>query len=228
MRANARSAALLPGSLLITERVASFYSSTLPALAGRRLADLGCGTAPLRPFYERFVERSWALDWPSSVHSVQINAFADLAGGVPLRTGAVDTILISDVLEHLVDPADLLSECHRLLEPGGRLIGNVPFMYGLHEEPHDHYRYTEHGLRHLLLAAGFTDVRVRPIGGGIDVVVDILAKLTSQVPFVGPRFARALQRSWLAVTSLAPLRTKLREVERRLPLAYGFTGRRDA
>jgi hypothetical protein len=52
----------------------------------------------------------------------------------------------------------------------------VPFMYRLHEEPHDYYRYTEHGLNHLLTVSNFTVTEIESYGGLVDVLFDMLNK----------------------------------------------------
>ncbi len=51
------------------------------------------------------------------------------ASQLPFEDGSVDTVLLGEVLEHLVHPARILSETRRVLREGGRLIVTVP--YGL-------------------------------------------------------------------------------------------------
>ena len=58
-----------------------------------------------------------------------------------------------------------LKEFQRVLKPGGYLILTVPHLSWLHNEPHDYYRYTPHGLRFLLARAGFQDKYIVPAGG---------------------------------------------------------------
>ncbi len=222
LRASSVGEELGAGSLLVVERTARFYETVLPARVSGELADLGAGSSPLKPVYEPLAASSWGLDWPNSAHTGDIDVAADLNAGVPLRTCSMDTLLVADVLEHLADPAGFLRECRRILRPGGVLIGNVPFMYWLHEEPYDFFRYTEHGLRHLLEGAGFARADVRVLGGGLDVVVDILGKILAQVPLVGAVLARALQGAWGAVTSVSFIRRPMRRLERLVPLSYGF------
>lgn len=214
-----------PASILMAERIASFYDRQLPYFARGTLVDLGAGERPLRALYETLVERSWAFDWPGSVHDVAIDGYADLNSGIPLRSGSVDTVLISDVLEHLAEAPEFLNECYRVLRCGGVIIGNVPFIYWLHEEPHDYYRFTEYGLRHLLGRAGFTSIDVVNLGGGFDVVVDMAGKVLAQVPLAGYALARAAQIAWARrptrVDKQSPTRARLK-----YPLAYGFVAER--
>ena len=76
-----------------------------------------------------------------------------------------DTILCCEVLEHLPRPELALAELYRLLRPGGHLILSVPFLCRLHEEPHDYFRFTEHGLAELLSRQGFVVNAIVPTGG---------------------------------------------------------------
>jgi SAM-dependent methyltransferase len=84
---------------------------------------------------------------------------------IPLPDGFADTVLMSAVLEHLERPTDALTECHRLLRPGGHIILTAPFIWPVHEAPRDFYRYSPYGLRHLLETAGFEVVEVQPYAG---------------------------------------------------------------
>lgn len=129
-----------------------------------RVLDAGAGEAPYR---ELFAHCDYTTtDWSASVHpgarSVDIVASLD---SLPMRDGAFEAIVCTQVLEHVADPATVLVELHRVLAPGGTLWITVPFVGELHEEPWDFYRYTSHGLRHLCEQAGFVDVHVAPLGG---------------------------------------------------------------
>ncbi|MCA9287394.1 MAG: hypothetical protein KDA05_02350, partial [Phycisphaerales bacterium] len=53
----------------------------------------------------------------------------------------------------------------RVLKPGGTLILTAPLFFQENEPPHDYYRFTQHGLRHLLNAAGFDVERLEWLEG---------------------------------------------------------------
>jgi 2-polyprenyl-3-methyl-5-hydroxy-6-metoxy-1,4-benzoquinol methylase len=42
------------------------------------------------------------------------------------QEGPFDTILLLDVLEHLVDPWKLVAELHQVLAPGGHIVASIP------------------------------------------------------------------------------------------------------
>ena len=48
---------------------------------------------------------------------------------LPFPGGEFDCITVLAVLEHLEYPREIISECHRILKPGGRIIVTVPSNY---------------------------------------------------------------------------------------------------
>jgi SAM-dependent methyltransferase len=51
---------------------------------------------------------------------------ADAEGSIPLRDNSFQTVLCTEMLEHLLHPELALREIRRVLRPGGLLIGSVP------------------------------------------------------------------------------------------------------
>ena len=60
-----------------------------------------------------------------------------------------DYIFMLEVLEHVQEPSNAMSEIHRCLKPGGKLFMSTPFIFGIHDAPNDYYRYTKFGLKYL-------------------------------------------------------------------------------
>ena len=85
--------------------------------------------------------------------------------GPACRTAQYDSIFCAQVLHHLPEPELALREIARMLKPGGKAILSVPHLVWLHNEPHDYWRFTGHGLRHLVEKAGLRLVSVEPVGG---------------------------------------------------------------
>lgn len=173
------------GSRFIAEILARRYSELLAMHARGRLLDLGCGTVPLYGMYKDVVQETICVDWQHSPHgNTFVDLIADLNNPLPLDDGSFDTVLLTDVLEHVAEPLALLRQINRLLRPGGNLIAGVPFFYWVHEHPHDYFRYTEFGLTHLCAAAGLRVRSLRPYGGLPEVVLDQIAKSTLILPRV--------------------------------------------
>ena len=94
----------------------------------------------------------------------ELDAVADLQA-LPFRSGTFDAAVNIVTLEHVREPACVLAELSRVLRTGGRLLLVVPHEWEEHQQPHDFFRYTRYGVRHLLERAGFSEIRVEPVGG---------------------------------------------------------------
>lgn len=92
----------------------------------------------------------------------------DVAGSaeaIPLADNEFDTIICTQVLEHLKHPAKAASEMHRILKTNGHLILTAPQINELHEEPYDFFRYTKYGIIALFEEAGFKIMEYEQRGG---------------------------------------------------------------
>jgi SAM-dependent methyltransferase len=165
------------GSRLVTDIVAAAYDEHLRQHCSGRLLDLGCGFVPLFGAYKDLVDEAVCVDWGNSLHrTVHLDLECDLTQRLPLPDGRFETIILSDVLEHIPEPMQLWREMSRLLVPGGKVIVNVPFFYWLHEQPHDYFRYTEFALRRFARLSGFRVLVLQSLGGTPAILTDIFAK----------------------------------------------------
>ena len=94
--------------------------------------------------------------------STHPNIFADVTR-VPVLSQSVDSIVCTEVLEHLPNPQACVDEIHRLLRKDGLVFASTPFFYPVHADPYDFQRFTEDGLRHLF--RDFKSVEVYRMGG---------------------------------------------------------------
>lgn len=176
--------------------VAGIYDTGLRRHAKGKLLDLGCGKVPFFGAYKDLVTDCVCADWSHTPHtSGHLDRECDLTQALPFGDGEFDTILLSDVLEHIPTPEHLFGEMARVLAKGGRILLNVPFCYGLHEQPHDYYRYTEFALRRFAEGAGLRLLELAPIGGTPEVLADLIAKNVVRVPVIGRAVAILVQ--WL-------------------------------
>lgn len=229
LRASRDAAHVGVGSRLVADAVAARYQSHVPRHVRGRLADLGCGTVPLHGLYRPHVDEVVCIDWPQSPHVVShLDVAADLNRPLPIADAAFDTVILSDVLEHVAEPALLWREMARVMRPGACLLLNVPFLYGVHEAPHDYYRYTRHALERHAVQSGFEVVLVEPVGGSVSVMADLAAKHLAQVPAIGRAMAALCQALAGAFARTGLGRRIEARTGERFPLGYFMVCRRAA
>jgi ubiquinone/menaquinone biosynthesis C-methylase UbiE/DNA-binding transcriptional ArsR family regulator len=151
------------------------HLQALPALVDERwtVGDLGCGTGQVAGALAPFVARVIAVDRSGEMLQAARRRLRDLPTvevrrgeleALPIRDDELDAATLLLVLHHLPDPAAALSEAHRALKPGGRLV--IADML-----PHDHEEYrqqmghvwlgfSEEQMQRLLSAAGFERIRI--------------------------------------------------------------------
>lgn len=146
----------------IEDGVAAFARS-LPARA--RVLDAGAGEGRYRGHFPtaRYTGLDLAIG-DSAWNYASLDVLGDLTR-LPFADNTFDACLNIVTLEHVRDPARVLEELARTLKPGGRLLLAVPQDWEVHQAPHDYFRYTRYGIRHLLEAAGFTGIGIAAQGG---------------------------------------------------------------
>jgi len=101
---------------------------------------------------------------------------------LPFRDDAFDAIKVTEVLEHVPDPASALAECRRVLRAGGHVVISAPFLERLHGDPSDYGRYTETMWRRLLAAARLEPLTIAPQGGYFTHLAGLLRFLVLRAP----------------------------------------------
>lgn len=127
---------------------------------------------------------------------------------LPLDNACVDTLICTEVLEHVADPNQVVAELIRVLRPGGHLILSVPFLVPIHGDPFDFQRFTEQGLRRLLNTHDFQIVSFQAMGLFFTVLIDMLRQPLSKVRPTLLRWCLALPFVLIAAVLLSLERKK--------------------
>ncbi len=145
------------------------------------MLDVGVGERPYTALFGH-VERYIGVEYPAAcenlVEGITSRVTADMGivdvwcdgHKLPFEDGCFDTVLSTEVLEHVPDPEKFLREMFRVLRPGGHLLITVPFGSAQHAMPYDYYRYTEPGVRALVERRGFVVERIAARGNFAAVV----------------------------------------------------------
>ncbi len=98
------------------------------------IIDLGCGdgsalaiAAEHNPAH-RFAGIDWSGDALRQAQAAGLTVVrASVSGGsLPVADGAADVVIMSELIEHLVDPDGAVAEARRILRPGGSLLLSTP------------------------------------------------------------------------------------------------------
>lgn len=134
------------------------------------LLDLGCGETQYKDVFLKQVDRYIGIDVPSSFYEVSnIDVYAS-GEALPFHSGSFDTVICTQVLEHVKEPSVIMGEISRVLKNGGHLILTAPFSEPKHDEPYDYYRYTDHGLRYLSEKNGLAVISIRNHHGNLAMI----------------------------------------------------------
>jgi SAM-dependent methyltransferase len=166
-----------------------------PALPVGPMLDVGCGTMPYRDLFPNAAPyEGLEINQERQAHNRRVTYFYD-GKTIPIADNHFAAMLCSEVLEHSFLPERLLSECHRVLRPGGTLLLTIPFLWPEHEQPWDSQRFTHFGLRRRLEAAGFrveTMLKLNPglpalLQLSIDWIESLGRRLLTRLPTGWPR-----------------------------------------
>lgn len=119
-----------------------------PELNGKIL-DIGCGTKP----YSQFFHGSEYIGLELDIGENRKSKFADYyydGKRFPFIDSSFDSVILSQVFEHVFNPDEFMNEVARILKPGGKLLLTVPFIGDEHEKPYDFGRYSSFGLKFIL------------------------------------------------------------------------------
>jgi SAM-dependent methyltransferase len=111
------------------------------------LLDVGAGNGKLKSIVPDTVDYI-GLDYPLTTAKGYSGAVSVYGDGIdlPFKENSFDVVVMLDVLEHIPDAKKAFQESIRVLRPGGNLIIKVPFLYPIHDSPHDFQRWTVYGL----------------------------------------------------------------------------------
>lgn len=141
--------------------------ASLPNFSGN-LLDIGAGNHPYRELLtspNSNISHYTPLDLKNSDLSYEECEYTWDGKTMPFQDNLFDCAMATEVLEHCPDPEVLLREAFRILKPDGIFFFTVPFLWPLHDAPHDEYRYTPWALERHLKNCDFDMLEIYPTGG---------------------------------------------------------------
>lgn len=133
--------------------------------AGARVLDAGSGEGRYRQYFDHTCYTGLDL----AVGDVQWDySGLDTIGNLrqlPFGDETFDAAVCIQTMEHVNEPMQVTKEIGRVLKPGGRYYLSAPMSWHQHQKPHDYFRYTSFGFKHLLENSGMQVLEMRPMGG---------------------------------------------------------------
>lgn len=88
---------------------------------------------------------------------------------------SVDVIFLMEVLHHVQNPFNAISEIKRVLRSGGAVIGSTAFVFPICDAPYDYFRYTKYGIINLFKE--FKCLKLTERNSYLDTIYVILLRL---------------------------------------------------
>lgn len=126
-----------------------------------KTVDLGAGNAKYKSIIKAHTSEYITFDMVPGPH---IDVVGDILN-LPFESNTFDTVVSTQVLEHVTKPWVMVSEINRILKRDGIIILSAPFMIPYHADPHDYFRYTKEGMTGLFKDAGFNVLECESYGG---------------------------------------------------------------
>lgn len=87
-------------------------------------------------------------------------------------------ICIFEVLEHTTNPMKAVKNIYKITNKGDFVLASVPFIFHIHDEPNDYFRFTKFGLK--LLFKDFANVKIYERNGWLESIFVIFIRLEKE------------------------------------------------
>lgn len=181
--------------------VAAIRSVSQLVSAGQTILDVGCGWMPYRQLFGQ--TRYIGVD--IAVHGSTPIVLVEEGAPLPVGDGSADCCVCWQVLEHVSDVTQFLSEIHRCLRIDGRLFLTTHGVFRTHAKA-DYRRWTRSGLERLFAGAGWKTVDVEPVDDSVSALVSfmnsVMAELLGIRGEADSRVMRSVYAGWCVASNV--------------------------
>lgn len=148
-----------------------------------KVMDFGCGSSPYMPFvkFDEYIR----VDYINEAHPLGnsvVDVFYD-GSYLPFEANYFDSIICTEVFEHIPNLDEILSEIYRVLKQEGKILISVPFVWNEHEIPNDYTRFSQYGITLLLEKKGFKVLKVEKTSKTIHTITQLWTNALHHVFF---------------------------------------------
>lgn len=133
-----------------------------------KFLDVGCGKMPYKKYILKNskVEKYIGLDIETALdYEGEKPDYTWDGEKMPFEDNQFNVIFVTEVFEHVPVLKNMLSEIIRVMKADGILFFTVPYLWTLHEVPNDECRYTPFRLQREFERAGFSEIKIKALGG---------------------------------------------------------------
>lgn len=146
------------------------------------ILDIGCGSMPYKKLFsdaKKYIGidfKSYSKNSTFSKNEPDVYFPSSYARTyeLPFSSSSFDAALSFQVLEHHKNPEKLIQQCIRVTKTGGLVILSFPFIWGLHEEPSDYFRFTEYEIQELARKYKFKILDIKRQGSIFSTIASLL------------------------------------------------------
>jgi len=151
---------------------------------GGTVLDYGSGDQPYEKLLARHFDAYTSADYEiTNSELYRARPSISLSSSeIPMPDHSVECVVATEVLEHVYEPRQVITEIFRILKPGGTLVGTVPFGLPEHDPPYDYHRYTSFCLDRMLRDAGFEVRHLDYVGDALAVWISLWLHVASVLP----------------------------------------------
>jgi len=117
--------------------------------------------------FSNFVKGKSKFYYSNKIANRKLKIFySDLTKKLKIPSQKYNNVLFFNVLEHLPEYKLAFSEIFRIIKKGGSFIGSVPFIYQIHADPNDYFRFSKQFIELNLKKYKFKKIKVKALGFG--------------------------------------------------------------
>ena len=165
------------GRMILDLQIYTIYKDlkkTLPKYVAKVL-DVGCGQSPYLHLLNKGKCTYYGIDIEEAKTQFKYEnksvTFFD-GKNIPFENDFFDSIICTEVLEHVYEHQYLVDEMYRVLKKGGVGIITIPWSARFHYIPHDYFRYTPSALKNIF--SKYTNFEIKNRGNDIAVIANKL------------------------------------------------------
>lgn len=92
-------------------------------------------------------------------------------------------ICVFEVLEHTTNPIAAIDNLYEIMDNGSYVMLSCPFVFHIHDEPYDFFRFTKYGLKHLF--KNFSEVEILSRNGWLETILVLFVRLRLEKSLTG-------------------------------------------